>query len=149
MNLKEKIESLIVASNKTTGNTDDNLTDCVETLRNGYGSTVENTKVGTAIMPDGLFDTKFIETGFAPKSVTVYVHDDERNLNTYTTCRGYDKSNQSGLYYQDGGFTRSFTANNTTGKGRGHLIGVSDNGFTVMTCETYFASKTFRYVAIG
>lgn len=151
MNLKEKIESLIVASNKTTGNADDNLTDCVETLRNGYGSgsSVENTKVGTAVMPDGLFDTKFIETGFTPKSVTVYVYDDKQNMNTYTTCCGYDESHQTGTYYQSNGFTRSFTANNTTGGGRGHVIGVSDTGFTIMSCEDFFAGLPCRYVAIG
>lgn len=149
MNLKEKIQSLIAASNKTTGNTDDNLTDCVETLRSGYVPSIENTKVGTAIMPDGLFGTKFIETGFTPKSVTVYLHDETHNSNTYTTCCGYDKSHQTGVYYQDGGYNRSFTVNNTTGAGRGHVIGVGDNGFTIMTCEDYFAGLTCRYVAIG
>ena len=115
-------------------------------------SPVTTQYTGTFVSPLRLWDTSFIETGFAPKAVAVTVYDHVNELNTYSVVYGITNGNQDGEYFQDGGYKRSYTANNTSGTAqnkKGHIIGTSENGFTFQVCEDYFANKTVRYIAIG
>ena len=115
----------------------------------GGGASVENCYVGTATLPEKVFDTLVVETGFAPKIVGVWVYDEVHELNTFSVVYGIVTGNQDGEFFQDGGYTRTYTANGTSGAGRGHITGTSATGFTIQTCEDFFAGKEIRFVAIG
>lgn len=107
---------------------------------------------GSFTSPLHVWDTLFVDVGFAPKVVAVWAYDDVNELNTYSVVYGITNGNQNGYYFQDGGFTRTYTANNTSGSDqsrKGHIIGTSANGFTFQVCETYFANKLVKFIAIG
>lgn len=151
MTIYEKLESLLTASNTATGISDTDLTSAIRNLIAGYGggSTPTGVYVGTLTSPSALFGTVTITTGFAPKIVGAWCYDDVHNINTYTVVYGITTESQIGVFFQDGGFSRTYTANNTTGGGKGHIIGTSSTGFTFQTCETYFAGKQVTVIALG
>lgn len=151
MTLIEKVQSLLTASNSTTGASDTDLTAAVQRLISGYGggSLPGNVYAGSITSPSTQYDTLTVTTGFAPKIVGAWCYDDVNNLNTYTVVYGITAGSQNGVYFQDGGFTRTYTANGTTGGGKGHIIGTSSTGFTFQTCEPYFANKQINLIAIG
>lgn len=150
MTLSEKLQSLINAANGTTGASDTDMTNAVQSLIAGYGGGLpNNVYVGTITSPSSLFDTLTVTTGFAPKIVGAWCYDDVHNINTYTVVYGITIGNQTGVFFQDGGFSRSYTANGTTGGGKGHIIGTSSTGFTFETCESFFGDKPVNLIAIG
>lgn len=53
MNVKEKLQALLTASNNTTGETDTTLTDAVQRLVDGYGQGGGTTYVGTVVSASG------------------------------------------------------------------------------------------------
>lgn len=116
---------------------------------NGGGTSIENCFVGLAILPETQFDTLVVATGFAPKIVGAWVYDEVNELNTFSVVYGITAGNQDGVYFQEGGYERTYTADGTTDVGKGHIVGTSSTGFTVQTCEPYFAGKEIRFVAIG
>lgn len=152
MTLIEKVQSLLTAANATTGTADTDLTAAVQSLINGYGTTIQNIYIGTTTTPATLRGTKFIEVGFSPKIVGAWCYDDINNLNTYSVVYGIYTGAQNGFYFQDvyqgSAYTRSYTANNTTGA-NGHIIGTSNTGFTIQTLESFFAEKEMKLIAIG
>ena len=151
MTLYEKIDALLTAANSTTGNDDATLTDGVKSLIDGYGggSLPNNVYAGSITSPSTQYDTVTVTTGFAPKIVGAWCYDDVNNLNTYTVVYGITTGSQNGVYFQDGGFSRTYSANGTTGGGKGHIIGTSSTGFTFQTCETYFGNKQVKLIALG
>lgn len=152
MTLSEKLQSLINAANGTTGASDTDMTTAVQSLISGYGTTIPNIYIGTTITPATLHGTKFITTGFAPKIVGAWCYDDINNLNTYSVVYGIYTGAQNGFYFQDvyqgSAYTRTYTANNTTGAS-GHIIGTSNTGFTIQTLESFFVEKEMKLIAIG
>lgn len=107
---------------------------------------------GSFTSPLRVWDTLFVDVGFAPKVVAVWAYDDVNDLNTYSVVYGITNGDQNGYYFQDGGFTRAYAADNTSGSAqtrKGHIIGTSENGFTFQVCETYFANKLVKFIAIG
>lgn len=104
---------------------------------------------GSFTSPLHVWDTLFVDVGFAPKVVAVWAYDDVNELNTYSVVYGITNGNQNGYYFQDGGFTRTYAADNTSGPAKGHIIGTSANGFTFQVCETFFANKLIKFIAIG
>ena len=116
---------------------------------NGGGTSIENCFVGLAILPETLFDTLVVATGFAPKIVGVWVYDEVNKLNTFSVVYGITTGNQDGVFFQEGGYKHTYTADGSSGPGRGHIAGTSATGFTIQTCEQYFAGKEIRFVAIG
>lgn len=152
MTLYEKVDALLTAANNTTGNTDTTLTDGIKSLIDGYGgASIQNVYIGTTTTPTTLRATKFITTGFAPKIVGAWCYDDSQNINTYSVVYGINIGAQNGVYFQSNGFTRTYTANNTSGAGAatGHIIGTSNTGFTIQTLETFFAGKEIKLIALG
>lgn len=152
MTLIEKVQSLITASNSTTGASDTDLTAAVQRLIAGYGALIQNVYIGTATTPTALHGTKFITTGFAPKIVGAWCYDDTNNLDTYSVVYGIYVGAQNGVYFQDvyqgSAYSRTYTANNTPGAS-GHIIGTSNTGFTIQTLENFFAGKEMKLIAIG
>ena len=153
MTVIEKIQSMIAKSNDTTGLSDTDLTTAITNLCAGYGGGLpSNVYVGTTTTPATLHGTKFITTGFAPKIVGAWCHDDINNLDTYSVIYGIYTGAQNGFYFQDiyqgSAYTRTYTANNTTGA-TGHIIGTSNTGFTIQTLENFFAGKEMKLIAIG
>lgn len=152
MTLIEKVQSLLTAANATTGTPDTDLTAAVQRLISGYGALIQNVYIGTTTTPTSLHGTKFVTTGFAPKIVGAWCHDDINDLDTYSVVYGIYTGAQNGFYFQDvyqgSAYTRSYTANNTPGA-TGHIIGTSNAGFTIQTLETFFAGKEMKLIAIG
>lgn len=151
MTLLEKLESLLSASNTATGISDTDLTSAIRNLIVGYGggSLPSNVYAGTITAPSTQYDTVTVTTGFTPTIVGAWCYDDVNNLNTYTVIYGITTGSQNGVYFQDGGFSRTYTANGSTGGGKGHIIGTSSTGFTFQTCETYFGGKQVKLIALG
>lgn len=153
MTLIEKVQSLITASNSTTGASDTDLTAAVQRLISGYGggSLPANVYAGTITAPSIQYNTTHINCGFAPKIVgaKLIATVDGVEYKTYTVVYGINTGNQNGVYFQTGGFSRTYTANGTTGAARGHIIGTDATGFTIQTCEPYFASEQMILIAIG
>ena len=115
----------------------------------GGGASVDTCYVGTATLPETQFDTLEIETGFAPKIVGAWVFDEVNELDTFSVVYGITTGNQDGVYFQEGGYSRTYTADGTTDVGKGHIVGTSSTGFTVQTCEPYFAGKEIKLITIG
>lgn len=150
MTLRGKIVSLINASNTATGSTDTDLTSAVSRLCSGYGGSIpSNTYVGTTVMPSSRLGTKTVEVGFSPKIVGVWVYDDVNNLNTFSVMWCIDGTTPSAIYFQDQGYHRNYVADGTADNAKGHVIGVTSNGFILMTCESYFIEKTAKIIALG
>ena len=153
MTLYNKILSLLTAANSTTGISDSDLTAAVQRLINGYGggSLPSNVYAGTITAPATQYNTARINCDFAPKiaAAKLIATVDGVQYKTYTVVYGINTGNQTGVYFQTGGFSRTYTANGTTGAARGHIIGTDATGFTIQTCEPYFASEQMILVAIG
>ena len=153
MTLIEKVESLITAANATTGTADTDLTAAVQRLINGYGGggLPTNAYAGTITAPATQYNTARINCGFAPKIVgaKLIATVDGVEYKTYTVVYGINTGNQTGVYFQTGGFSRTYTANGTSGAARGHIIGTDATGFTIQTCEPYFASEQMILIALG
>ena len=152
MTLIEKVQSLLTASNSTTGASDIDLTAAVQRLISGYGGiTPSGTYIGTRTAPITQYDTFYINTGFAPKIIGALLDAtvDGVLYHTYSVVYGINNGSQSGVYFQTGGFSRTYSANNTTGAARGHIIGSDSTGFTFQTCEPYFGGQTVYLIALG
>ena len=114
----------------------------------GGGSLPSKTYASTITTPATQYGTVQITTGFTPSIVGAWVYDEVNGLDTFTVVYGAGDS-PNGEYFQEGGYRRRYTADGTTGEGRGHITGIGTNGFTVQTCEPYFAGKVMRLVALG
>lgn len=152
MTVIEKIQSMIDKSNDTTGLSDTDLTAAIQSLIAGYGGGLPiNAYAGAITAPATQYNTMRINCGFAPKIVgaKLIATVDGVEYQTYSVVYGINTGNQTGVYFQTGGFSRTYTANGTTGAARGHIIGTDATGFTIQTCEPYFASEQMILIAIG
>lgn len=152
MTVLEKIQSMIAKSNHTTGFADTDLTAAITNLCNGYGGNLpNNVYYGAITAPTTQYNTIRINCGFAPKIVGAKLIATFEGVlyNTYSIVYGINTGNQNGVYFQTGGFSRTYTANGTTGSARGHIIGTDATGFTIQTCEPYFAGEQMILIALG
>ena len=125
--------------------------DMPEAIDEIYSTNLPYVYVGTATMPATQYDTIKITTPFAPKIVGAMLKAtvDDVSYDTYTVVYGITSDEQRGVYFQTDDYSRTYTADNTTGTGRGHVIGTDATGFTLQTCEPYFGGQQITFIALS